>query len=61
MSKPEPGKRIGDATFRYTNSASTDLRKTFARVRREQKAQQEREAQDAQEAARKVAPLLRKP
>jgi hypothetical protein len=37
-----PAKRITDPTFRYTNSASTDLRKTFARIRREQrKAQQQ--------------------
>jgi hypothetical protein len=33
-------KSILDPTFRYTCSASTDLRKTFARVRREQAAQQ---------------------
>ena len=30
-------KSILDPTFRYTNSANTDLRKTFARVRREQR------------------------
>jgi hypothetical protein len=28
-------KSILDPTFRYTSSASTDLRKTFARIRRE--------------------------
>ncbi|MEP7208890.1 MAG: hypothetical protein ABI920_18300 [Casimicrobiaceae bacterium] len=28
-------KSILDPTFRYTTSANTDLRKTFARVRRE--------------------------
>ena len=28
-------KRILDRDFRYTSSAETDLRKTFARVRRE--------------------------
>lgn len=28
-------KSILDPTFRYTSSANTDLRKTFARVRRE--------------------------
>lgn len=32
-------KRITDPTFRYTSSANTDLRKTFARVRREQRKQ----------------------
>lgn len=31
-------KSILDPSFRYTNSVETDLRKTFARVRREQKA-----------------------
>jgi hypothetical protein len=30
-------KSILDPAFRYTNSANTDLRKTFARVRREQR------------------------
>jgi hypothetical protein len=30
-------KSILDPTFHYTNSANTDLRKTFARIRREQK------------------------
>jgi hypothetical protein len=38
-------KSILDPTFRYTNSASTDIRKTFARVRREQEA--ERKAREA--------------
>ena len=28
-------KSILDPTFRYTSSANTDLRKTFARIRRE--------------------------
>lgn len=30
-------KHITDPTFRYTPSASTDISKTFARIRREQK------------------------
>ena len=30
-------KSILDPTFRYVSSESTDLRKTFARIRREQK------------------------
>jgi hypothetical protein len=30
-------KSILDPSFRYTNSANTDVRKTFARIRREQK------------------------
>ena len=35
-------KRITDPDFKYTNAASTDIRKTFARVRREQKAAAEK-------------------
>lgn len=35
-------KSILDRSFRYTPSTQTDLRKTFARVRREQRQQQER-------------------
>lgn len=31
-------KSILDSAFRYTPSAQTDLRKTFARLRREQRA-----------------------
>jgi hypothetical protein len=30
-------KSILDPSFRYTSSANTDLRKTFARIRREQR------------------------
>jgi hypothetical protein len=33
-------KSILDPKFRYTSSANTDLRKTFARVRREARAKQ---------------------
>jgi hypothetical protein len=32
-------KSILDPAFRYTSSANTDLRKTFARIRRENKKQ----------------------
>jgi hypothetical protein len=32
-------KSILDRTFRYTKSVDTDLRETFARIRREQKMQ----------------------
>lgn len=31
------GKSILDKDFRYTNAASTDIRKTFERIRKEQK------------------------
>jgi hypothetical protein len=34
-------KSILDPSFRYTKSVETDLRKTFARVRRELRKQQE--------------------
>ena len=33
-------KSILDRSFRYTKSADTDLRKTFARIRREQRREQ---------------------
>jgi hypothetical protein len=53
-----PPKSILDPSFRYTNSASTDLRKTFERVRAEMAAEQARDAaSNAAEAAAKVAPL----
>jgi len=46
-------KSILDPTFRYTNSLETDLRKSFARSRRELRKQQFVRA----EAMRKVLPL----
>ena len=47
-------KSILDPTFQYTPSASTDLRKTFARVRREMR---KRERSDAESTA-KVSPIF---
>lgn len=44
-------KSILDPTFRYRNSAETDLRATFARVRREQ-------AKAKEAAAAKVQPII---
>ena len=38
-------KSILDRSFRYTSSVETDLRKTFARIRREQRTQQKQTAQ----------------
>lgn len=38
-------KSILDPKFRYTSSVNTDVRKTFARVRREQAQQQARQQQ----------------
>lgn len=45
-------KSILDKAFRYTPAASTDLRITFARIRREQKRQE-------QDRDTKVKPLVR--
>ena len=46
-------KSILDPAFRYVPSGSTDLKKTFARVRREQAA-----AQKADEAAKAEAAIV---
>lgn len=46
-------KSILDPSFHYTPAASTDLRKTFARVRRELRKQAEIDA-----AAAKVSPIF---
>ena len=40
-------KSILDPTFRYTSSANTDLRKTFARIRRESRRQAPHEPKTA--------------
>jgi hypothetical protein len=48
-------KRITDPDFRYVPAARTDLRKTFARIRREQR------ATDAAEAVAKVVPITVRP
>lgn len=47
-------KSILDPSFRYTPSASTDLRKTFARVRREMRRQERLDV----ESTAKVSPLF---
>lgn len=47
-------KSILDPTFHYTPSASTDLRKTFARVRREMK----KHAAPNAEASATVSPIF---
>lgn len=43
-------KNILDPSFRYTTAAKTDLRKTFSRIRKEQKAtdQRDRDIRDQQ-------------
>ena len=48
---------ILDRSFRYTSSVETDLRKTFARIRREQRAQQQPLAHADAETLAKVRPL----
>ena len=52
-------KSILDPTFRYTSSANTDLRKTFARIRRESRRQTQLTARDEPEAQQKVTPIFR--
>lgn len=54
-------KSILDRSFRYTPSAHTDLRKTFARVRREQRMHDHAAVAAAEEAKLKVAPLRCQP
>ena len=49
-------KSILDPSFRYTNSVETDLKKTFARVRRELSQQQE-QAMYRPELTRTVLPF----
>jgi hypothetical protein len=51
-------KSILDPSFRYTKSVETDLRKTFARVRRElRKQNQEAESAVSSGVMRKVLPF----
>ena len=50
----DPMKSILDQSFRYTSSANTDLRKTFARIRRAQR--QQTLVQDDSNSSRKVFP-----
>ncbi|MEO5700008.1 MAG: hypothetical protein ABIS17_08360 [Casimicrobiaceae bacterium] len=49
-------KSILDPTFRYTTSANTDLRKTFARVRRELRRESQAGQRNNQDSGN-VAPL----
>lgn len=50
-------KSILDRSFQYTPSAQTDLKKTFARIRREQRAQDAANDRATAEATLKVSPL----
>ena len=51
-------KSILDPTFHYTSSANTDLRKTFARVRRELRKQQRTTTEP--DAATNVSPMFQR-
>jgi len=48
-------KSILDRSFRYTKSVDTDLRKTFARIRREQR--QHGQLPLVEDGSRKVVPI----
>ena len=50
-------KPIFDRSFRYTPSTQTDLRKTFARVRREMRLKEQAAAEAKAESKLKVSPL----
>ena len=50
-------KSILDPSFRYTKSVETDLRKTFARVRRELGKQPREQSADNASLMRKVLPV----
>jgi DNA transposition AAA+ family ATPase len=50
-------KSIFDRSFRYTSSAETDLRRTFARVRRRIREEEELRALAEAEAKAKVSPI----
>ena len=50
-------KSILDPSFRYTKSVETDLRKTFARIRRELRNQQQQQATARVGAMKKVLPF----
>jgi hypothetical protein len=52
-------KSILDRSFQYTPSAATDLRKTFARIRREQRALEAANDRAAAEAAIKVTKITK--
>lgn len=53
-------KSILDPTFRYTTSVNTNLRRTFARIRREQRRSADGAARTTEEARLKVLPMTRK-
>lgn len=50
-------KSILDPSFKYTKSVDTDLRKTFARIKRERRREEQALSTASTAAARKVLPL----
>jgi hypothetical protein len=52
-------KSILDPSFRYTASGSTNLQKTFERIRREQRTEVELASQTSAEAIAKLASIAR--
>jgi len=50
-------KSILDRSFQYTPSAQTDLKKTFARIRREQRVREVAQTKASAEANLKVSPI----
>jgi hypothetical protein len=52
-------KSILDPTFRYTKSVDTDLKKTFARIRRGMRKQNETPSNADADSAAKVVPMRR--
>jgi hypothetical protein len=51
--------RILHKSFKYVPAAKTDIKRTFAKVRAELKAQAEQEAANKAEAQSKVKPLIK--
>lgn len=52
---------ILDRRFKYVNSAKTNIRRTFRRVRRELREQAERDAQERQQKVAAIGGARRKP
>jgi len=50
-------KSILDRSFQYTPSAQTDLRKTFARIRREQRVREMTQSKASVDVNHKVSPI----
>ena len=53
-------KSILDPTFRYTPSVHTDIRKTFARIRREQRTTDSKNAQRIDQPPQSVVVMVRR-